>query len=366
MGPAPSTPDPLHPVPSNAAPSTAPPSTPVPSNAAPSTTVPLILDVDTGVDDMVALLYAAASPEVELIAATCVTGNVHLDRATRNTLAVLELAGLGSVEVARGAAQPLEQAWESFEVVHGEEGLGGYIPEAPAGAASAREAATLIVEEAHRRPGEVLLVATGPLTNVALAVEQEPRLPELLRGFALMGGSYRHGGNVTPRTEANVWLDPEAAARVFAAWSGAAPAELPRCLGLDVTEQVVVTSDDVAAACAPAPDSPLARMIREGIEHYIAFYSSTGRADGACMHDPLAVAAALDPSLCGWASTRVEVELDGRWTRGETVTDLVELRLTPWSDWSREDNAVVAISVDAPAVVRCIVERLASLVGARA
>ena len=328
--------------------------------------VPLILDVDTGVDDMVALLYAAASPEVELIGATCVTGNVHVERATRNTLAVLALAGLGGIEVAGGAGQPLAQSWDPFEVVHGEEGLGGFMPSAPTASPSARDAASLIVEEAGRRPGEVLLVATGPLTNVAIAVELEPKLPELLSGFALMGGAFREGGNVTPRAEANVWMDPEAAARVFAAWSGAAPAELPRCVGLDVTEQVVMTRENVTAACAPAPGSPLGRLIREGIDHYIDFYASTGRVDGACMHDPLALAAALDPSLCGWAETRVEVELDGRWTRGETVTDLLEIRRSPWSEWVSEENAVVATSVDGEAVVRRIVERLASLVEALA
>jgi purine nucleosidase len=328
--------------------------------------IPLILDVDTGVDDMVALLFAAASPEVELIAATTVTGNVHVDRATRNTLAVLEMAGLGDVEVARGAEAPLVQSWEPFPIVHGEEGLGGFTPAAPAGAASMRNAAALIVAEAHRRPGEVLLVATGPLTNVALAVEREPALPELLKGFALMGGAYREGGNVTPRAEANVWMDPDAAARVFTAWSGAAPAQLPRCVGLDVTEQVVMAREDVEAACAPAPASDLARLLREGIGHYIDFHASTGRFAGASMHDPLALAATLDPTLCGWAETRVEVELEGRWTRGETVTDLFEIRRTPWSDWASEENAVVATSVDGPEVVRRIVERLASLVEARA
>jgi purine nucleosidase len=328
--------------------------------------IPLILDVDTGVDDRVALLFAAASPEVELIGATTVMGNVHVDRTTRNTLAVLELAGLGAVEVARGAAQPLVQTWEAFPVVHGEEGLGGFIPSPPSAEPSSRDAGTLIVEEARARPGEILLVATGPLTNVAIAVEREPKLPELLGGFALMGGAFREGGNVTPRAEANTWMDPEAAARVFDAWSGAAPAELPRCVGLDVTEQVVMTREDVDAACAPAPDSPLARMIREGVGYYIDFYTSTGRFDGACMHDPLALAAALDDPLCSWAETRVEVELEGRWTRGESVTDLFEIRRSQWSDWSPEDNARVATSVDAQRVIRRIVERLASLVEARA
>lgn len=323
---------------------------------------PLILDVDAGVDDLVALLYALASPEVELIAATAVMGNTYVEKVTRNTLLVLELAGAGDVEVAAGAERPLSQDWKPFPVVHGEEGLGGFVPREPAGTASARDAATLIVEEARRCPGEVLLVSTGPLTNVALAVEQEPRLPELLKGYALMGGAFREGGNVTPRAEANVWMDADAAARVFDAWSGAPPTKLPRCIGLDVTEKVWLSATDIAAICSPAHDSELARSIRESVGYYAAFYASTGRYEGACMHDPLAVAAAIDAALCTWTLTRIEVELEGRWTRGETVTDLLDVRSSPWSDWTEEDNACVATSVDAQVAVARMVERLRGLV----
>jgi purine nucleosidase len=326
----------------------------------------LILDVDTGVDDLVALLCAVASPDVDLIAATCVTGNVHVDKATRNTLLALEMAGASDIEVARGASRPLIQPWEPFEVVHGEEGLGSFAPVEPVGGESTRDAATLIVDEARARPGELWLVSTGPLTNVALAVEKEPRLPELLGGFALMGGAYREGGNVTPRTEANVWMDADAAARVFDAWSGAAPAQLPLCVGLDVTDKVWLSSADVDAACEPAPDSPLATLLRDSIGYYADFYAATGRYEGACMHDPLALLAAIDQTLCTWTLTRVEVELEGKYTRGETVTDLQGLRTTPWSDWSTEDNARVATSVDAGAAVDRIVGLLRSLVEARA
>ena len=325
---------------------------------------PLILDVDTGVDDLVALLYAVASPEVDLIAATCVTGNVHVDAVTRNTLLTLELAGAGDVEVARGAAAPLLQAWEAFPIVHGLEGLGGFAPTTPTSSISARGAATLIVQEARRRPGEILLVSTGPLTNVALAVEMEPRLPDLLGGYALMGGAFASGGNVTPRAEANVWMDPEAAAHVFAAWSGAE--RLPRCVGLEVTEQVWLTREGVDEICSPAPDSSLAQLVRESLLFYIDFYASTGRNDGAAMHDPLALAAALDPTLCTWTDTRVEVELTGRWTRGETVTDVRSIRTSPWSDWETAQNARVASAVAAPRAVQTLVERLRELIASRA
>jgi purine nucleosidase len=324
----------------------------------------LLLDVDTGVDDMVALAYAVASPEVELIGATCVTGNVHVDLVTKSTALTLELAGAGGVEVARGASEPLDGSWEPFPVVHGPEGLGAYVHGHPPKAISPRGAATLIAQEAKRRPGEILLVATGPLTNVALALEQEPELPRLLRGFALMGGAYRSGGNVTPRAEANIWMDPEAAAKVFDAWSETSP--LPLCVGLDVTEEVWFTRDDVEAICAPAPSSELATLIGQAIPFYIDFYASTGRDDGAAMHDPLAVAAAIDPSLCEWTDTRVQVELIGRWSRGETVTDLSNIRLSRWSDWSAAKNARVALAVDASAAVARMIERLRGLVEARA
>jgi purine nucleosidase len=323
----------------------------------------LILDVDTGVDDMVALALAVASPEVELIGATCVTGNVHVDLVTRNTSLVLDLAGAGDVEVARGASEPLDGTWEPFPVVHGPEGLGAYVPGHHDKPISARSAAGLITQEAKRRPGDVLLIATGPLTNVALALELEPDLPSLLRGFALMGGAFGSGGNVTPRAEANVWMDPEAAARVFDAWSGAA--SLPLCVGLDVTEQVWMTREDVRTLCSPAPRSELGILLGQAIPFYIDFYRSTGRYDGAAMHDPLAVAAAIDPSLCDWSDTRVEVELLGPWTRGETVTDLNDIRHSPWSDWKEAENARVALAVDAPRAVSVMIERLRALVEAR-
>jgi purine nucleosidase len=323
---------------------------------------PLILDVDTGVDDMIALAFAVASPEVELIAATCVTGNVHVDTVTRNTSLTLELAGAGDVEVARGASEPLDGRYESFLVVHGPEGLGAYVPGHHEAQISARSAATLITQEARRRPGEVQLVATGPLTNVALALEEDPELPTLLGGFALMGGAFRSGGNVTPRAETNIWMDPDAAGRVFDAWSGAS--SLPLCIGLDVTEQVWMTREDVEHICAPASTSDLGTLLGQAIPFYIDFYASTGRDDGAAMHDPLAVAAAIDPSLCEWTDTRVQVEPEGRWTRGETVTDLKNLRRRPWSDWRDEQNARVALEVDSARAMERIIDRLRSLVEA--
>ena len=327
---------------------------------------PLILDVDTGIDDAIALLYACASPEVQLIAATCVMGNVTVTQAVRNTLTVLEVAERREVEVAAGAARPLVREHEPFSVVHGPEGLGDVVPRPPSRPASRRPAAGLIADVALERPGEVLLVATGPLTNVALAVAEEPELPRLLRGFVLMGGAFARGGNTTPAAEANIWADPDAAQAVFRAFSGGPEAKLPLCIGLDVTERVIMTRGDLDAICEAAPESPVARFLREAVPHYMDFFATTRGLDGACMHDPLAVASAIDPSLVTAQTTRVEVETDGLWTRGQTVADLLGLRGSPWPmGWETEANARVALDVDERAFGDRLIARLRSLVEGR-
>jgi purine nucleosidase len=327
----------------------------------------LILDVDTGVDDALALLYAVASPEVDLVGATCVMGNISVERATENTLAVLEAAGRGDVEVAQGAARPLGRDHVPFPVVHGERGLGRAAPPPPAASPSSRSAVELIVETARARPGEILLIATGPLTNVALALREEPGLPELLRGFSLMGGAFARGGNVTPAAEANIWVDPLAAAEVFTAFTGVDEARLPICVGLDVTERAVMRRPDLDAVCAPAPDSPLGQLIEDATSFYMDFYFSVVGEDGCRLHDPLAVAIAIDESLARLETTRVEVETAGRWTMGETVADLAGVRGSPWPvGWDPEANARVALEVAAEEFMERFVERLRSLVEARA
>jgi purine nucleosidase len=331
--------------------------------------VPLILDVDTGVDDALAILYACASPEADLVAATCVMGNVSTAQVVRNTLAVLELVGRTDVEVAAGAERPLVRPHQQYSDVHGELGLGRADLPPPARSASERHAVRAILDVVAQRPGDVLLVATGPLTNVALALSEEPELPHLLRGFVLMGGAFGGRGNVTPAAEANVWVDPEAAQAVFRGFAGAPEDKLPVCVGLDVTERVQMTTSHLDEICAPAPASALAQMIRGAAEFYIEFYATYGRGrfEGAAIHDPLAIAVALDPSLVELSTTRVEVETEGTWTRGETVPDLYGIRRSPWPDgWALEDNARVALDVDAPAFTQRFNDRLRSLVASSA
>jgi purine nucleosidase len=345
----------------------------------------LILDVDTGIDDSLALLYAAASPEVELVAVTCVAGNVDAQQVAINTLAVLELAGRGDVEVALGRETPLVRALETTPETHGPRGL-GYAELPPAVAnLSGRHAVDLLIEEARKAPGEITLVTLGPLTNLAIAVLREPELPRLLRSYVLMGGAYRSPGNTAPTTEWNINVDPDAAKVVFGAWIAARAADpsigRPIALGLDVTERAKILPDHVVALARRAgstPDdslalargedpmratssvasNPIVRFVADALRFYMEFHSRYDGFYGAFIHDPLAVAAAIDPSLIRTEALAVDIELGGTLTTGETVTDWRRV-------WGREPNIDVAVEADAQEFLARFVERVGRLAAER-
>ncbi|HUG46838.1 MAG TPA: nucleoside hydrolase [Candidatus Limnocylindria bacterium] len=322
---------------------------------------PLILDVDTGIDDALAILYACASPEVELLAITCVSGNVEARQVARNTLGVLELAGRADVEVALGREVPLVRELRTAPETHGPHGVGyATLPE-PRRSLSERHAADLIISEARRRQGEVTLVTLGPLTNLAVALLREPDLPRLLKGLVMMAGSYRSAGNTAPTTEWNVAVDPEAMQAVLAGWAALPEAGRPLALGLDVTERAKLTPDHLAdmrsRAQVPADDGLLA-FVGEALRFYMEFHSRYDGFYGAFIHDALAVAAALDRSLVRSEALHVEVELGGRWTAGETVTD--------WRrSWGLEPNLDVAVEADIATFFERFVERVGRLAAAR-
>ena len=212
--------------------------------------IPLLIDCDTGIDDALALLYACASPEAEIAGVSCVAGNVELPQVVRNTLAVLELAGRVDVEVAAGCAAPIARPLRIADDTHGPTGLGyAELPE-PSSATGPRDAAELIVAQALARPGELMLVTLGPLSNVAVALEREPELPRLLRGLMMMVGAYRAPGNTAPTMEWNAGVDPEALAATITGWA-AAEATRPVALGLDVTERAKLTPDHLAHLATP-------------------------------------------------------------------------------------------------------------------
>ena len=349
----------------------------------PAGRIPILVDCDTGIDDSLALLYAAASPECELVAVTCTAGNVDARQVARNTRAVLELAGRSDVEVAIGRETPLERPLVTTPETHGPLGLGYAELPPPSAPLSPRFGPDVIVEEARRRPGELTLVTLAPLTNVALAVLREPALPSLLRHLVIMGGSYRSPGNTAPTTEWNVSVDPESARIVFEAFGpgaaedsggagspGAAGLRLPTALGLDVTERAKMLPEHLAAlaaraGCAPdgrRPDgsvNPVVRYLADALRFYMEFHSRYDGFYGAFIHDPLALAAALDPTLVRTEPLTVDVELDGRLTTGETVTDWRRV-------WGRPPNVDVAVEADSARFMTSFIERVGDLAAGRA
>jgi purine nucleosidase len=330
-------------------------------SAVETTPLPLILDVDTGIDDALALLHLCGSSEAELLAVICTAGNVDARQVAENTLAVLELAGRSDIEVALGREVPMVRPLRTAPETHGPKGLGYAELPPPGTRLSPRHAADLLIAAAHARPGEITLVTTGPLTNLAVAVEREPQLPRLLKRHVMMAGSYRSAGNTAPTTEWNVAVDPDALAAVLAAWEALTDAPRPLALGLDVTERAKLTADhlaDLHVGADASPDNPILRFVDDALRFYMEFHSRYDGFYGAFIHDALAVAAALDPTLVRTESVRVEVELTGTYTSGETVTDWRRV-------WGRPANVDVAVEADIGTFFKRFIDRLAGLAANR-
>lgn len=322
----------------------------------------LLIDVDTGIDDALALLYASASPEAEIVAVTCTSGNVEARQVATNTLAVLELGGQGDVEVALGRTDPLVRPLTIAPETHGPEGIGYAELPAPRAALSARFGPEVILEEAHRAPGELTLVTLAPLTNLAVALDLEPDLPRLLARLVIMGGAYRSPGNTAPTSEWNVSVDPEAMQAVLLGWARHPNVSRPVALGLDVTERAKMTPDHLVrlrAAAGEPPSSDVLNFIDDALRFYMEFHSRYDGFYGAFIHDALAIAAALDPELIRTEALAVQVELKGEWTVGETVTDWRRV-------WGRDPNLDVAVEVDVDTFFARFIERVAKLAQDRA
>jgi inosine-uridine nucleoside N-ribohydrolase len=301
-------------------------------------TTPILLDCDPGHDDAIALLLALASPEVELLGVTTVAGNQTIEKTTANALRVLELAGRGEIPVAAGAGRPLLREPFVATYVHGETGLDGPDLPPPHGSPVEEHAVDLLAE----RVNGATLVATGPLTNVALllAVRPEARPDRLV----LMGGAIAEG-NVTPAAEFNIWADPEAAARVFASGLDVT------MVCLDVTHRALVTPKHAERL---RRTGRVGRVVSELLDFYGVFHREVYGFDGAPIHDAVALAHAFRPELLELERLNVEIDCESSLCRGRTVVDL-------WRRSGREPNAHVAVGIDSEAFLDLLLERLSAL-----
>jgi purine nucleosidase len=314
----------------------------------------IILDCDPGVDDALAIAFAVGHQEIELAGITTVAGNVGLDKTTANALAVASFTGADGVPVVAGSATALLREERRAGHVHGESGLGGAVLPPPARAPEDGHAIDFIIERIAAAPGEITLVATGPLTNIGLALLREPRLARWVRDFVIMGGSAGRG-NVTPAAEFNIWADPEAAAIVFGAgWT-------VRMIGLDVTLRARATSavqrrmrdfgrlgtdlvlpalsryhDSGNAAPGGRPPAPPGKNAAPGGRPPAppGKYEWPGEPP---VHDVCAVVSVVSPEVFTWTPAQVQVETTGRLTSGMTVTDFSS---------SIIPNAAVATDID--------------------
>jgi inosine-uridine nucleoside N-ribohydrolase len=270
----------------------------------------VIIDTDPGVDDALALLLAMRSAELKIEGITAVAGNVPLELTLPNALRMVEISGRPEIPVAAGAKGPLLRRLVTATYAHGENGLGGAVFPEPKLKPVAQPAAEFIREMVHQYPGAITLITIGPLTNIAAALNSDAALAEMIRGLVMMGGSLS-GGNITPAAEFNIYVDPEAARIVF---QSGIPITM---VGLDVTRKTSLTDDHVRELeSAQNPVSQAAATIaRNALNHN----RERGFLVGPNMHDSLAVAGFLDPSILQFEDYYVDVETSGELTAGETL-----------------------------------------------
>jgi purine nucleosidase len=270
----------------------------------------ILLDCDPGLDDALALLLAHGDPNLDLVGVTTVGGNVGLENTTRNALQLREYLKFPAVPVSAGAAQPLGGETRDAAHVHGPGGLGNVVLPESTLPATEQHASDFIIATVKATPGAIHLVATGPLTNIALALQQDPSIARLVASFTIMGGSYTRG-NATVAAEFNIWADPEAAKIVFAAdWR-------VTMIGLDLTLQAQANSIVVDRL------KQLGKLADELIVPLATFYFDPNMPDwdGQAVHDVCAVAYVARPDLFLTQQARVEIETTGEFTTGMTVVD---------------------------------------------
>lgn len=296
----------------------------------------IILDTDPGIDDAMAIFTAFAHPEIDLLGLTTTFGNVSVEQATTNALQLVEMAGV-DVPVAKGVATPWVKPLADFpDFVHGKDGFGNLNLPAPAGQPVAQSAAEFIVEQVMSQPGEVTLVAVGPLGNLATALKLEPQIAVKVKQVVIMGGVIAADGNVSPVAEANILSDPHAADKVMAAdWEVV-------IVGLDVTHQVVLSN---ALFDQIRDENPkVGSFMHQAAQFYIKFYSSVRDIDGCYGHDVSAVAYVVDPQIFGTETGSVCVATDGV-AIGQTIMSRFGIPY-PLPFWQDRPQHKACMSVD--------------------
>jgi inosine-uridine nucleoside N-ribohydrolase len=306
----------------------------------------VLIDSDPGVDDALALLLAFSSPELRVEGLTTVAGNVSLELGSLNALKLLDFLGIDDVPVVAGAAKPLLRKCRDASSIHGVTGLGGATLPEPSGRLDERSAVEFILEKVDERGGDLTLIPIGPLTNIAAAILARPSIVHETSGLVIMGGAfgltpYGHG-NVSPVAEFNIWHDPEAAKIVF-------DSGIPiTAIGLDVTKDPSNRLTEARFKEIEAMDTKRASFVADLCRHLIVRYG------GVSLHDPLAVAAVINPSLVQTERVAVEVETRGEVTLGMTLVD----RRRTHRGASKEANVDACVSVDGPRFLDLIYERV--------
>jgi inosine-uridine nucleoside N-ribohydrolase len=304
----------------------------------------VILDCDPGHDDAIALLLALGSPELRLLGVTTVSGNQTLEKTTANAIRVLDHVGRGEVPVAAGAPRPLIRERHTAAEVHGESGLDGPSLPPPSRDPEPAHAIDWIAGAVADCDEPVTLIATGPLTNVALLLARYPELESELERIVLMGGAIGEG-NTTPAAEFNIWVDPEAAHRVFQ--SGV---DLTM-VGLDVTHQALMTSAHTERLAAAGKAG---QLVADLFEFYARFHAQRYGWTGAPVHDAVAVGHVIDATLLTTAHCGVVIDTGPEPSRGRTDADV--RRAMGWTP-----NCHVAVGIDSERFLELLIERIGAL-----
>ena len=306
----------------------------------------ILIDTDPGIDDACAILLALASPELIIEGLTIVHGNCSMDQAAVNALSILELAGGGHIPVAKGCALPLVQPSFLAPETHGTNGLGyARLPE-PGIQPIVQHASDFLIDRILSVPGEISLLAIGPLTNIALAIRKEPRIVPAVRELIIMGGAIRHEGNTTALAEFNTYADPHAAHIVY-------HADMPTTLvPLDVTYDCILTPDDVRRL--QKIDSPITSFLADSTRFYMEFHDEYQSIEGCVINDPLALALAFLPELCTYEDLYVDVDISGGVSMGKTLGDFYRASKKP-------ANMRVALGVRARNFLELFLERMEKL-----